>query len=125
VSSDLSETLKWAVGLPAALAAFLTLPLVFIKYRLECQKLRYELRKLAAEAPLSPASAPKKPGPIFTWMAHYWPIPCYGSMLVFAGWAALYRSPVLAFLAFGTSLMFLISGSAIAERYEKITGRRT
>lgn len=120
------ETLKWVIGLPAALVALLTLPYVILKYRLECRKLRCELRKLEAE--LSPAaltSASKIPGTMFTWMAFYWAIPCYGSMVIFGLAAGLARSPLLAGLAVGVSLMFLVTGKSIAERYTVLTSRRS
>jgi hypothetical protein len=124
VSANVTESLKWILGLPAAILALLTLPHVVIKYRLECKKLRYEIQKIEAELPSAgPAQQPKQPGAIFTWMAHYWPIPCYGSMTVFGVLAAIFRSPILAGFAVGVSLMFLIIGSAIAERYTQITGR--
>jgi hypothetical protein len=44
-------------------------------------------------------------------------------MTVFGVLAAIFRSPILAGFAVGVSLMFLIIGSAIAERYTQITGR--
>ena len=126
MSADLVETLKWVVGLPAALLALLSIPHVFMKYRLECRKLRYEVRKLEAEFPSAePSTSVKQPGAVFTWMAHYWAIPCYGSMVILGIVAGLLRSPVIAATAVGTSLILFVTGSAITERYTRITGRST
>src|SRR5579883_1032232 len=111
------ETLKWFIGVPASLLALLTLPYVMQKYHLECRKLRYELSKLESDLGGNRIAVQmKRPGALFNWMAHYWPIPCYGSMLCLSILAAILKSPILIAVAFGSSLMFFVVGSAIEER---------
>ncbi|MDY6792860.1 MAG: hypothetical protein SWH54_16470 [Thermodesulfobacteriota bacterium] len=120
MSNETLEFLKWFIGLPGAIVATVTLPFVIRKYHLECKKILYEIRKLQVEVGEAKPTTRKSPGPFFIWFAHYWVIPCYGSMGILVIVGALTKSMILILSAFMISLVLFVSGSAVSERYSDI-----
>ena len=124
MTTDTLEFLKWAIGLPAAIVAVATMPLVIRKYLLECRKLLLEIELLKRQVGVVDLRRPEQPGKLFVWFARYWVIPCYGSLVIFSGAGLFFHSSALAGIGFGLSLLFFVWGSATAEHYQSIQSRK-
>jgi len=117
VSSDTLDFLKWFIGVPSALVATVTLPILIRKHILECRKLQLEIRHLEGSSTINAATSP---GALTRWMYHYWSIPCYGSLGLFALLTVLARSAVWLFVGMFMSLTLFMLGSAINEKYKDL-----
>lgn len=112
-----TDTIKWLIGVPSAVVATITLPLVIKKIYLETKKLEYELATLKSQHLQAASTAPALPRKFFTWFAHYWPIPCYGALGLFSLLGLLVKSATIVFIGAFISLMLFVAGSAVNEKY--------